>query len=126
MPEGPIAGLTGVTSGGLAPDRGLGGTTPAAACKGRGGAEDWDWGTGEGLVVAVDTLYSSLGPAIVLGAGNLAFPCAMVLGRGGLGPNTCGCLGIREGWGSGMLLGWGIIMNDLTESGNGGGLGMLM
>ena len=38
----------------------------------------------------------------------------MVLGRGGLGPNTCGCLGIREGWGSGMLLGWGIIMNDLT------------
>ena len=71
MPEGPIAGLTGVTSGGLAPDRGLGGTTPAAACKGRGGAEDWDWGTVEGLVVAVGTLYSSLGPAIVLGAGNL-------------------------------------------------------
>ena len=65
MPEGPKVDLPGVTSGGLAPDRGLGGTRPAAACKGLGGTGDWGLGTVEGPVVAGDTLYSSLGPAIV-------------------------------------------------------------
>ena len=60
-----MAALPGVTNGGLAPERGLGGTSPAAPCRGLSGAGDWGLGTVEGPAVAGVILYSGLGPDTV-------------------------------------------------------------
>ena len=66
---GLSSGLFGVASGGLAPERGLGGTKPAAPCRGGGGIAPVDWEEDAELAAADVILYSG---GAWLGTGNLS------------------------------------------------------